>query len=82
MAGLPGIQRSGGGYVGKAAGLLSQSAQTFSQQDRVARSPEEEKSAGGLGMAALSGAAAGSVINVGWGTAIGAVVGAGAYMLG
>ncbi len=81
MAGLPGIQQTGGGYMGKAAGLLSQAGQSFSQQDRVIKSGEAEKDVGGALTSAASGAAAGTMILPGWGTAAGAVVGLGAYLL-
>jgi hypothetical protein len=82
---MAGLLTGGGtrpGFADKASGLLAQAGQTFSQQDRVATTKEPGKTAGGAGMAALSGAAAGTMINPGWGTAIGAVVGVGAYMLG
>jgi hypothetical protein len=82
MAGLPGIQTGAGpGFVDKAKGLLAQSGQTFAQQDRIIKAGEPGKDVvGGLG-AAASGAAAGTMVLPGWGTAIGAVVGLGAYML-
>jgi outer membrane lipoprotein SlyB len=79
--GLPGIQASSPGFVDKAKGLLAQSGQSFSQQDRVIKQAEEEKSAGGALQGAAAGAAAGTMVLPGWGTAIGAVVGAAAYML-
>jgi outer membrane lipoprotein SlyB len=89
MAGLPGIQSRQSGFIDKATGLLTQSAQTFAGQDRIITSAEPEKTAGGALMGGLSGAATGAMIGStfgpGPGTAIGAVggaiVGIAGYML-
>ena len=69
------------GFVEKAQAGLGQAAQTFAQQDRIIGGGEEEKTAGGALSAAAAGAGAGTMINVGWGTAIGAAVGLAGYML-
>ena len=77
MPGLIGRSQQGG-YVEKAQQMLGAAASTFSQQDRVVKPNEPEKTAGGAltsaGSMALSGAMIGSAVPV-IGTAVGAVVG-------
>lgn len=75
------IGSSAPGFVEKAQASLGQAAQSFAQQDRVIKMGEEKKTAGGALGAAAAGASVGTMINPGWGTAIGAVVGLGGYML-
>jgi len=75
------IGQSSPGFVEKAQTGLSQAAQSYAQQDRVIKMGEEKKTAGGALGAAAAGAGAGTMINPGWGTAIGAVVGLAGYML-
>ena len=82
------IGSSRGGYAEKGAALLGQSAQSFSQQDRVIKQNDPGKTAGGALQGGLAGAGTGAMIGSvvpGIGTAVGAVggaiVGMAGYML-
>ena len=76
-----------GGYAEKASQMLGAAAQTFSQQDRVVKPAEPEKTAGGAissaGSMALSGAmigSAGGPVGTVIGGVVGGVVGLAGYM--
>jgi hypothetical protein len=83
MAGiLPNSMGSKAGFMEKGMGFLKDASASYAQQTKKNEIQDPAKTAGGALMGAAGGAAAGSAIMPGWGTAIGAVVGLAGYMMG
>lgn len=87
---MAGIYGNTPDYIGKASGFMQQASQSYASQQKKVYMPKPEKTAGGGLLSAASMGAAGAIIGPelsaaeaagGYGLAIGAIVGLGAYLL-